>query len=355
LIDKAHQLGMKVMIDVVYNHTAHDSKLVKEHPEWFHQDQNGIPVTTVPEWSDVIDLNYESPALYEHLIRVLQDWAVFGVDGFRCDVASLVPLDFWQRARSGVSEVKEGVIWMAESVHSDFIAQRRFNGLRAYSDGELYSAFDVLYDYDIWPVFQAAVEGVVPSRRYLEMLHWQDCIYPANYIKMRCVENHDQERIMKLAPDPARALAWTAFTAFNKGPFMIYAGQESGALRRPSLFECDKVVWDDYKYQDFLGRLAFLKKENELIKGKLYLLDSAPAIQAVWVSEISGIYGVFNISGRMGKVCVQLPDGLYEDMTSPRKVTVQGGEVELPEAACILRYTCLESPQPLHFTMIGDL
>src|SRR5512137_724362 len=56
LIKQAHERRMKVMIDVVYNHTAHDSALVMEHPEYFHQDENGHPVTTVPEWSDVIDL-----------------------------------------------------------------------------------------------------------------------------------------------------------------------------------------------------------------------------------------------------------------------------------------------------------
>ena len=99
LVERAHELGMKVMIDVVYNHTAHDSRLVADHPEWFHQDEQGRPVTTVPEWSDVIDLKFEDPALSEYLIGVLQDWARFGVDGFRCDVASLLPLEFWQQAR----------------------------------------------------------------------------------------------------------------------------------------------------------------------------------------------------------------------------------------------------------------
>ena len=101
LIDHAHELGMKVMIDVVYNHTAHDSRLVAEHPEWFHQDEQGRPVTTVPDWSDVIDLKFEDPALPAYLISVLTDWARLGVDGFRCDVASLLPLDFWQQGTAG--------------------------------------------------------------------------------------------------------------------------------------------------------------------------------------------------------------------------------------------------------------
>ena len=68
LIEKAHALGLKVMIDVVYNHTAHDSVLVKEHPEYFHQDAEGKPVTTVPDWSDVIDLKHPHPGLTEYLV-----------------------------------------------------------------------------------------------------------------------------------------------------------------------------------------------------------------------------------------------------------------------------------------------
>jgi glycosidase len=110
LIEKAHALGMKVMIDVVYNHTAHDSDLVYDHPDWFHQDENGRPITTVPEWSDVIDLKHPNPALSEYLIETLQQWAIFGVDGFRCDVASLLPQDFWIAARKAVEQVKPGVI-----------------------------------------------------------------------------------------------------------------------------------------------------------------------------------------------------------------------------------------------------
>ncbi len=221
LIERAHEMGLKVMIDVVYNHTAHDSVLVREHPEWFHQDERGVPVTTVPDWSDVIDLKHPNEGLSAYLIETLQSWARFGVDGFRCDVASLLPQEFWREARRAVAEVKPGVIWLAESVHAAFVAERRSRGLSGISDSELYSAFDLTYDYDIWAIWQAAVLGKVPAARYLEMLRFQDAIYPANFTKMRCVENHDQARIIELAPSRSQALAWTAFQAFNRGAFLI--------------------------------------------------------------------------------------------------------------------------------------
>ena len=110
--------------------------------------------------------------------------------------------------------MKEGVIWLAESVHAAFIAYRRQHGLSAVSDSELYAAFDLTYDYDIWPIWQAAVRGDEPVARYLEALRYQDCIFPGNFVKMRCVENHDQLRIMDLAGTPQQARAWTALMAF---------------------------------------------------------------------------------------------------------------------------------------------
>jgi len=352
LIGRAHALGLKVMIDVVYNHTAHDAVLAQEHPEWYHQGPDGKPVTTVPDWSDVIDLRHPNPALTDYLIETLQMWVGLGVDGFRCDVASLLPLDFWLRAREAVAEVKTGVIWLAESVHADWVAERRAAGWRMSSDCELYRAFDLGYDYDIWPLWRAAVEEKVPVARYLEMLRFQDCIYPGNYVKMRCVENHDQPRIMALAPGREQGLAWTAFQAFNKGAFLLYAGQEAGATHRPSLFDVDKVAWGNYGLQPLLTRLAKLKKDPAQMEGQFVLLEAEPAIQAAWMQPDGGLYGVFNVWASQGKVSVRLPDGLYEDTLSEAQVAVRGGQMELPAHAVILRHEAAIRSEPVFSTLL---
>lgn len=352
LIKRAHRLGLKVMIDVVYNHTAHDSVLVREHPEWFHQDAHGRPVTTVPEWGDVIDLKHPNQALADYLIETLQTWAEFGVDGFRCDVASLLPLDFWLRAREAVAKAKPGVIWLAESVHADWVAERRAAGLPTLSDGELYRAFDLTYDHDIWPIWQAAVAGKVPVTRYLEMLRFQDCIYPANYVKMRCVENHDQIRITALAPGRAQALAWTAFQAFNKGALLLYAGQESGAMHTPSLFDVDRVAWGDYPLQPFLTRLAQLKKDPVQTEGRFVLLDADPAIQAAWTHPDGGLYGVFNTTMSVGDIAVRLPDGVYSDLLSDETVEVRAGQMPLPEDAVTVRYEAKIEGRPFYSVLL---
>ncbi len=338
LVQTAHTLGLQVWIDVVYNHTAHDSVLIREHPAWFHQDAAGRPMTTVPDWSDVIDLKHPNPELSAYLIESLQYWVTLGIDGFRCDVASLLPVEFWIQAREAVARVNPKVTWLAETVEAGFIELRRYQGLIAQSDSQVYQAFDITYDYDIWPIFLAAVRGEVPLARYLEMLRYQAAIYPANYVKLRFVENHDQQRIMRLAPSREQALAWTAFEAFNRGAFLIYAGQELEASRRPTLFDTDKVEWKDYSLQPFLTTLAKLKKDPAMLSGEFVILESGPLIQATWYLEGAGLYGVFNPNRETGMIPVHLPDGVYSDLLSGQDVRVVDGQVEVPDSAWICRY-----------------
>ena len=337
LVARARELGLRVMIDVVYNHTAADARLLWEHPEWHHRDAAGRPVTTVPEWSDVIDLNYDAPALWEYQIETLRRWVQAGVDGFRCDVASLVPVAFWEEARQAVAAVNPDVLWLAESVHLSFVRGRRRAGLRAHADGELYRAFDITYDYDIWPQWEVAVADPDQVSRYLETLRFQDGIYPANYAKLRCVENHDQPRVMART-SPHQARAWTALAAFNKGPFLIYAGQESAVRHTPSLFEREPVAWGDYTLQPFLTRLAALKKEPPLRTGNLYWLASDPAVLGLWQAEGEGLLGLFNVAGRDGALAVPLPDGRYTDLLTGDDLEVRRGQAALPSAAAILRF-----------------
>lgn len=343
----AHALGLKVMIDVVYNHTAHDAMLLTMHPEWYHQGSDGSPITTVSEWSDIIDLDYTHEALWDYQIETLQMWAQSGVDGFRCDVASVVPLDFWRKARAAVAAVKPQVIWLAESVHTGFVIDRRRKGLVAHSDGEIHEVFDLSYDYDIWPVWEKAVDGTASTTDsvslYTSALWMQKGIYPAHTIKMRCVENHDQPRIMKRAPSREQALAWTAFQAFNEGAFLIYAGQESENTHTPDLFAVDKVKWGAYSLQSYLTRLCKLKKDPIQVNGQFTLLQAQPAISAMWhmadaISTDEGLFGAFNVAGTTDVMSTPLPDGTYTNLLDDRPVIVRDGEMAVPETAVILRY-----------------
>ena len=149
LCDDIHAKGMKVIIDCVYNHTSPDSVLAREHPDWFYHKANGDFGNKVGDWSDVIDLDYSHQELWDYQIETLCMWAKY-VDGFRCDVAPMVPVAFWQKAREAVAKVRPGAIWLAESGDPGFIRFLRAKGAVGGSDAELYSAFDMTYDYDIY-------------------------------------------------------------------------------------------------------------------------------------------------------------------------------------------------------------
>lgn len=354
LIDRAHNIGLKVMIDVVYNHTSHDSALVNEHPDFFHQDEMGKPITTVPAWSDVIDLKHPDPQLQDHLIDILCSWVERGVDGFRCDVAPIIPLSFWLAAKQRVETINPEFIWLAESVHTKFVIERREQGLIAHSDGELYQAFDITYDYDIWQIWQAAVQQRVPVMRYLELLEFQKGIYPPQAIKMRCVENHDNPRIMALAPDKIAAKAWTAFEIFNSGAFLLYAGQEAGASHTPSLFDIDKIQWQGFPLQAWLRSLFAIKKTDIFKYGIQHFHAASPTIQISWSDTHQCLYGIFNISNTNEAIPCQIPDGIYLDLITQEAIEIREQKLFMGEKPAIIFQMAQESlPKPLEFDLLS--
>jgi len=344
LIKAAHELGLKVMIDVVYNHTSPDSVLAREHKEWFRLDRQGNPTTSVPDWTDIVELDHAHTELHDHLVRAIQKWTSFGLDGFRCDVASLVPMEFWLKADAAAKAINPDIIWLAESVHTGWVAERRSKGLFAQSDSELYKVFDLTYDYDVFRPWERAVKGTLDTRYYLDLLVLQDAIYPQDYVKLRYVENHDTERVMAIAPSREQALAWTAFQAFNKGAWLIYAGEEAAAARKPDQFEKDVIPWSNYELTDFIRNLAALKKDAAQKEGELCWLTSEPAVQAVWFTEKTSLAGVFNTEGKKGEILTAFPDGTYRDLLSGEDFGIMNHTMQIPVSACIFHCQMKELP-----------
>ncbi|OCL26499.1 alpha-amylase [Orenia metallireducens] len=333
LIKAVHQRGMKLMIDVVYNHTAHDSKLFKEHPEWFYQTADGEVGNKVGDWYDVIDLDFDNLALWNYLIDALKYWVELGVDGFRCDVASMIPLKFWKRARKEVAQVREGIIWIAESVEPDFLKALRKNGFVGLSDAELYQAFDVSYDYDTFLYFKKYKSGKISFAEYLEKVRMQEYIYPANYVKMRFIENHDQERARRWLPVKEDLYNWTAFYYFQQGLTLIYGGQETDDIISPSLFDHDPVDWtllDEY-YVDLLKDLGEIKKDEIFAKGYYEILDSnrEGVVVATYQLDNRLMVGIFNLEQKLGDISVPVSDGKYENLISAKTIKVEDGKVTL--------------------------
>ena len=260
LVSDAHQKGLKVMLDIVFNHTSRDSKLTKEHPEWFYKNQDGGFANRIGEWSDVTDLTYQDPKQWSYLIENLIFWAN-KVDGFRCDVAPMVPLAFWEEARKEVEKVSPNHIWLTESVHPQFIQYIRSLGHQAHSDGEMYQVFDIGYDYDIDDEYEGYLKGNVSLKSYIEAVEKQDFMYPNNYIKLRAFENHDKSRLRSKVQNDHMFKNFLAMSFFFKGTPMLYNGVEVMSTKHLTLFDKDPIDWQEHDdITPFLKTLIQLKK-----------------------------------------------------------------------------------------------
>lgn len=328
LVDDIHKRGMKCIIDVVYNHTSPDSLLSEQHPEWFYHKPDGSFGNRVGDWYDVIDLDYANPGLWDYQIETLKRWAAI-VDGFRCDVAPLVPLDFWLRARKEVEQVRPGCLWLSESVEPGFIVECRSRGMVGLSDSEIFQAFDVSYEYDVFDWFRDYLAGKAPLSRYAEAVSRQEFIYPDNYVKLRYLENHDNPRAGFVIPDEKMLINWTAFIYFQKGMTLLYAGQEAEVSHRPSLFDRDTVEWETGKdLSGLLKRLAEIKK-NPLLTDSVYEVRALPhdILYAVHRNGEGRLVGVFSVRGQSLTVPVDTPDGRYVNLVDGSEIEVYAGKL----------------------------
>ena len=261
-----HDRGMKVMIDVVYNHTSPDSVLAAAHPEWFYHKPDGSFGNHVGDWSDIIDLDYDQKDLWRYQIDTLKYWAQW-VDGFRCDVAPMVPLDFWLQARQEVAEIRPGCLWLSESSEPDFHVYLRSRGHCSHSDAEEYQAFDMCYEYDIYRDFLRALTDETALARYAEKLNLQESTFPENYVKLRYLENHDRSRSAFLIPDEKARRNWIVFNALKKGVMMIYNGQERSAAVKPDLFNADPIDWSGEDISPLFRRLSEIRRDPVFAHG----------------------------------------------------------------------------------------
>lgn len=339
LVEKIHAKGMKCIIDVVYNHTSPDSNLSVEHPEFFYRKPDGNFGNKVGDWSDIIDLDYSNKELWQYQIDSLVMWAKI-VDGFRCDVASFVPVEFWKQAREAVAKVNPDCIWLAESVHSSFNVFSRKSGIYTASDYELFDAFDMEYDYDIREVFDKYLKGETTLSNYMDMFNYQEAIYSQNYDKMRCLENHDQPRICHYVKNRSDLENYTAFLYFLKGSTLIYAGQEFGCDETPSLFDKDVFPRNTgIDLSNLFAKLDTIKKT--VLDDDDYFKADADDENDIAILERdnnkSKKVGIFSLKSKSADVKVDLPDGDYKNEISGETVTVSNGKIHCNGNAIIIR------------------
>jgi len=268
LVDTAHSMGMKVVLDWVANHSAWDNPWVTAHPDWYSQDGNGNIIWPAgTDWTDVADFNYGNPAMRQAMIDSMKYWVSnFDIDGYRCDAAGMVPTDFWNSATSQVNQLKQ-LWWLAEDQNTSDLL------LQAFSANYNWSLLDALNHVGNRDSIAYAVSGSVAN-------------YPSGTYPMNFITNHDEnswngtefQRLGNAVRESA------AITFLTPGIPLIYNGQEIGMNHQLAFFEKDAIDWGSNpgasSWSAFYAKLISLRKNNPALwsgaaGGKLSFIDTA--------------------------------------------------------------------------------
>ena len=294
-ITTAHALGLKVLLDWVANHTARDARWITERPsEWYERDEAGV--AKVPwDWSDTAKLNYANRDVWRGQIEAMRYWVEeFGVDGFRCDMAMLVPIEFWQEASAELHRINPDVFMLAE----------------AEEDNLFDSAFNASYQWNIHHIMCDIAKG---ARRVWDLrnaIHSERAKYPREAIRMSFTSNHDENSWSgsHQARFGAALDVMTAMTFLMPSTMpLIYTGQEVGYDHSFEFFERDAIPAECYvenRSTELYRRLSALKhRELALAAGErggdvVEIENNAKDCMMTFVREVRGsrVVAIVNLS-----------------------------------------------------------
>ncbi len=326
VVTKAHELGMKVIIDWVANHTSHDAVLITEHPDWYVRDSTGKVVSPF-DWTDVAKLDYGKKELRQYIIDAMKFWIKdVGIDGFRCDVAAEVPTDFWTDARKQLDAIKP-VFMLAEADKPEL---QQF-------------AFDADYGWEFHHIMNQIAQGKETVTDIEKYLLKNISVYPKNTIKLNFITNHDENSWngteFERMGDAVKLFA--ALTFVMPGMPLIYSGQEVGFNKRLKFFDKDQISWNDsLGLTPFYKKLVELKKRNTALaagdKGAdIYRIKSSNDTNIfafTRTNDSEKLFAIFNLTANEQKVSFdgdEYVDSYTEYMTGNVKTFSKGEEITL--------------------------
>ncbi|MEI6584201.1 MAG: alpha-amylase family glycosyl hydrolase [Chitinophagia bacterium] len=259
LVQQAHALDMKLIIDWVANHTGWDHEWTIPHADWYVKDAAGN-FTEKNGWKDVIDLDYSKTEMREAMKAAMKFWVQEAdIDGFRCDMAHLVPLDFWKEARA-FCETNKPLYWLAECDQSDY-----------------HMVFNTSYAWGWMHATEKFHKGEGSLQDVRQVLH-AFTQYPAGANKLYFTSNHDENSWNGTEYEKYgnAALAWAVFSCTWPGIPLLYSGQEGALKKRLEFFNKDVIDWTATpSLAQFYQRLFQLRKRNAAIReGELFILPS---------------------------------------------------------------------------------
>lgn len=251
IVQKAHQLDMKVILDWVANHTAWDHEWITTNPEWYTKDSLGNMIAPF-DWTDVAQLDYSQNEMRQAMQEALKFWITEAdIDGYRCDVAGMVPVDFWDSTTEMLNNIKP-VFMLAEDESVTEL---------------LKNAFNANYGWEFHHIMNNIYKGEKNAANVVQYFQKLETTYPKGAYPMQFTTNHDENSwngtTIERMGEAANTFA--ALTFVVEGMPLIYSGQEAGLSKRLEFFEKDTIDWSDLSNSEFYSQLIQLKKENKAL------------------------------------------------------------------------------------------
>ena len=253
LVHEAHEQGLKVIVDFVANHTGNDHRWLTDHPEFYVPGKNGEALHP-HGWSDVSQLNYDNGEVWKNMIDVLKFWIKeCDIDGYRCDMAHLVPLDFWIEAKKKVSKLKDNLFWLAEC-----------------EEPEYHQVFDASYTWRWMHASEEFYHQKMNLQSLITVLYKSVTEFPCDALRLYFTSNHDENSWNGTEYEKygEAAQLFAVFSCTWNGIPLIYSGQELPNRKRLKFFEKDQIDWNgNIELHTFYKTLLTLRSNNKSLRG----------------------------------------------------------------------------------------